>query len=140
VFDELFEGAHGRTLRLERLQLVAMGEEPFELACGIRGVVFGLARRKGFTIPRQRQRIDREEDEKVILAQGGDQGPFGEFEANGNRLTAEPRAQRADPRLNGLGRVLKLKALTCCGASSLETHIMFGIRPVDPNKGSKGVV
>ncbi len=140
VFDELFEGAHGRTLRLERLQLIAMGEEQFELEFGIRGVVFGPAGRKGFTIPRQCQRIDREEDQKVILAQGGDQGTFGEFEADGNGLTAEPRAQRSDPRLNGLGGVIELKALTFCGASSLETNIMFGICPVDPNKGSKCVV
>ena len=39
-----------------------------------------------------------------------------------------------------LGGVLELKALPFGGASSLETKIMFGIRPVDPNKGRKGVV
>jgi hypothetical protein len=49
-----------------------MGEKQFELEFSIRGVVFGPAGRKGFTIPRQRQGIDREEDQKVILAQGGD--------------------------------------------------------------------
>ena len=68
VCDERFEGAHGRTLRLERLQRVAMGEEECELACGMRGVVCGPARRKGFTVPRQRQWMDREKDEKVIRA------------------------------------------------------------------------
>ena len=67
VFDELGEGAHGGALRLERLQLVAMGEQQFELECGVCGVVFGPAGREGFAIPRQRQRIDREEDQKVIL-------------------------------------------------------------------------
>ena len=81
-----------------------------------------------------------EEDQKVILAQGGDQGTFGEFEADGHGLAVEPRAQRGDPRVDGLGGVLELEALTLCGASSLEAHIMFGIRPVDPNKGRKGVV
>jgi hypothetical protein len=69
-----------------------MGEEEFELECSIRGVVFGPARRKGFTIPRQRQGIDREEDEKVILAQGGDQGPFGEFEAERHGVAVKPGA------------------------------------------------
>ena len=84
VFDELVERAHGGALRLERLKLVAMGEEQCELECGIRRVVFGPAGGKGFTIARQRQRIDGKEDEKVIRAQGGDQGPFGEFEADRN--------------------------------------------------------
>src|SRR5229473_1330677 len=76
-FDELVERAHRGTLRLERLELVAMGEE--------------------------------------------------EFETDGNGLTAEPCTQRADPRLDGLGRVLEREALAFCGARSLETHIMFGI-------------
>ena len=86
VFDELCEGAHGGALRLERLQLVAMGEQQCELEGGVRGVVFGPAGREGFAIPRQRQRIDGEEDQKVILAQGGDQGAFVEFEADGHGL------------------------------------------------------
>ena len=140
VFDELGEGAHRGALWLERLQLVAMGQQQFELEFGIRGVVFGPARCEGFAIPRQRQRIDRKEDEKVILAQGRDHGPFGEFEADGHGLAFEPRTQRGDPRINGLRGVSELKALTFCGASGLETNIMFGICPVDPNKGSKGVV
>ena len=140
VFDELVERAHRGTLRLERLERVAMGEEQCALECGIGGVVCGPAGRKGVTIPRQRQRIEGEEDEKVIRAQGRDQGPFGACEADGNGVTAAPRAQRGAPRLNGLGRMSELKALTFCGASSLETHIMFGIRPVDPNKGRKGVM
>ena len=140
VFDELCEGAHRGALWLERLQLVAMGQQQFELEFGIRRVVFGPAGRKGFAIPRQRQRIDRKEDEKVILVQGRDNGPFGEFEADGHGLAVEPRTQRGDPRINGLRGVSELQALTFCGASSLETNIMFGICPVDPNKGSKGVV
>ena len=140
VFDELCEGPHRGALRREGGQLVAMGQQQFELEFGIGGVVFGPAGGKGFAIPRQRQRIDGEEDEKVILAQGGDQGPFVEFEADGHGLAVEPCAQRGDPRVNGLRGVLELKALPFCGASRLETPIMFGIRPVDPHKGRKGVV
>src|SRR5215831_10552153 len=84
--------------------------------------------------------IDREEDEKVILAQGGDQGPFGEFEAESHGVAVKPRTQGGDPRVDSLGRVLKLEALSFCSASRLEASIMFGIRPVDPNKGRKGGV
>ena len=94
VFDELCEGAHRGALRLERLQLVAMGEQQFELECGIGGVVFGPAGGEGFAIPRQRQGIDGKEHQKVIRAQGGDNGAFVEFQADGNGLAVEPRAQR----------------------------------------------
>ena len=60
VFDELREGAHRGALRIERLQLVAMGEQQFELEFGVGGVIFGPAGGKGFAIPCQGQGIDRE--------------------------------------------------------------------------------
>jgi hypothetical protein len=137
VFDELGEGAHRGALRMERLQLVAMGEQQCELECGVRGGVFGAAGREGVAIPRQRQGIEREEDQKVILAQGEDKGAFVEFETDGYGLAVEPRAQRGDPRVDGLGGVLELEAFTFCGASRLEAPIMFGISPVDTHKGCK---
>jgi len=140
VFDELGERAHGRTLRQERLQLVAMSEEEFELELSIRGVVFGPAGRKGFTIPRQRQGIDREEDEKVILAQGGDQGAFGEFEAESYGLAVKPGAERGDPRVDSLGRVRELEVFPLCRAGGLQAPVMLGIRPVEAHEGRKGVV
>src|SRR5215475_14620454 len=73
-FDELGEGAHRGTLRLERWELVAMSEQQCELEGGVRGGVLGPARREGFAIPRLGEGIDREEDEKVVLAQGGANG------------------------------------------------------------------
>ena len=73
-----------------------MGKQQFELPFGIREVIFGSTGRQGLAIPCQRQRIDREEGEKVILAKGRDHGSFGEFETDGNGLSAEPRAQRGD--------------------------------------------
>src|SRR5262245_29155942 len=47
---ELLEGAHGGAWWMERLQLVAMGEQPFELQCGIGGVIFGPTGREGFAV------------------------------------------------------------------------------------------
>jgi hypothetical protein len=110
------------------------------LECGVGGVVCGPAGRKGFAIPRQCQRMERAEDEKVRRAQGRDHGPCGACEAAGHGLAVAPRTQRGAPRLNGLRGVSELQARTFCGASRLETHIMCGICPVDPKKGSKGVV
>ena len=69
-----------------------MGEQQCELEGDVRGVVCGPAGREGVAIPRQRQGIDREEDQKVILAQGGDQGAFVECETDGYGLAIEPRA------------------------------------------------
>ena len=51
-------------------------------------------------------------------------------------LAVAPRAQGGDPRVDGLGRVLELKALPLGGARSLEAHIVCGIGPVDTHKGS----
>ena len=138
--DELFEGAHGRALRMEWLQLIPMCEEQFELQCGVAGIVFGPTRGEGFAIPCSCHRIEREEDQKVIRAQGEDQRPFVEFEAESHGLAVKPGAQRGDPRVNGLGRMRKLEVLPLWRASGLQASRMLGIRPVDTNKGCKGVV
>jgi len=62
------------------------------------------------------------------------------FEAESHGVAVKPRPQRGDPRVDSLGRMLKLEALPFRGASRLEAPIMFGISPVDPHKGRKGVV
>jgi hypothetical protein len=90
VFDQVGEDPPGRTRRLQRRQRVAMGEEPCERECGIGGVIFGAAGRKGLTRPRQGEGMDGQEDAKVLLAQGGNKGPCGACEADGNQSTAAP--------------------------------------------------
>jgi hypothetical protein len=92
VLDELGEGAQGGARRPARLQRGAMGEQPCELEGGGRGGVFGPAGRAGFALPRQPQGMEGEEAQKVILAQGGDQGAFGACETKGHGLAVEPRA------------------------------------------------
>jgi hypothetical protein len=140
VFDALCQGAHRGALWLERLQLIAMGQQQFELECGICGVVFGPAGGKGFTIPCQCQRIDGKEHQKVIRAQGGDNGPFVELEAYRNGVAIAPRAQRADPRVDGLGRVWEDEALSFGGACGLQADIMFALGPVETDEGRKFLV
>ena len=140
VFDELFQGAHRGALRIERLQRVAMGKPQCEREGGICGVVLGPTRCEGFARPRQRQRIDGEEGQKVLLSHGGDQGPLVACEADGKGWAVEPRAQRADPRVDSLGRVREDKVLSFRGASRLQADIMFAIGPVDTDEGSKFLV
>jgi hypothetical protein len=135
--DALCQGAQRGALRMERLQLVAMGQQPCKLQGGIGGVIFGPAGGKGFTIPRQCQRIDGKEPQKGIRAQGGDKGPFGACEADGDRFACEPLAQGPPPRLNGFWRVCEDEVLSLCGARGLYAHIMLGISPVEADKGSQ---
>jgi len=119
VFDELCQGAHRGALRMEWLQLVAMGQQQGELECGIGGGIFGSAGSKGFTIPRQCQRIDGKEPQKVIRAQGGANGTFVEFETDGDRFACEPLAQGTSPRLNGFWCVCEAAVLSLGGARCL---------------------
>jgi hypothetical protein len=119
VCDELGEGAHGRTLRLERRPRVARGEEQCELEGSVRGVVCGPAGGAGFAVPGHRHRIAGKEPQEVILAQGGDHGPFVALAADSHRLAVEARAEHPAPRVAGLGRVRKPAGLTFLRASSL---------------------
>jgi len=135
--DELGEGAHRGALRLERLQLIAMGEQECEWEFSVSGVIFGPAGGEGFAVPGQRNRIDGKEDQKVIRAQGGDKGTFVARKADGNGVAVAPRAQRAAPRVDGLGRVFEHEGLAFLSASGLEADIMFDIGPGDTNKGSE---
>ena len=57
-----------------------MGEEPFALEGGVSGMVFGPARGEGVALPRQCQRLDGQEDQQVIRAQGSDARAGVEFE------------------------------------------------------------
>src|SRR5713101_1755602 len=137
VCDEWCQGAHRGALGLERRQLIAMGQQQCELECGICGGVFGPAGGKGFAIPCQCQRIDGKEPQKVIRAQGGDNGTFVELEADRNGVAIEPRAQRADPRVDGLERVCEDAVLSFGGACGLQADIMFAIGPVETDEGRK---
>ena len=130
------ERAHAGARWLERRERIAMGEEPCALACGIRGGVCGPARGAGVARARQRQRREGQEDQQVIRAPGGAQGPLGACEADSHGGASAPCASRADPRREGPGRVRAREALACCGARSLETPLRCGIRPVKAHKGA----
>ena len=127
-------------LRLERLQRSAMGEQECELEGSVRGGIFGPAGGEGCAVPGQRHRMDGKKDQKVILAHGGDKGPCVARKADGNGGAGEPRAQRAAPRVDGLGGVCAPEGLAFLSASGLEADSMCGIGPVDPNKGRAGFV
>ena len=138
--DALGEGAPRGALRLERLQRMAMGEQECELECSVRGGICGPAGGEGCAVPGQSQRMDGKKDQQVIRAQGGAQGTFGARKAEGHGGAVAPRAQRAAPRVDGLGGVCEHEGRAFLRASGLEAAIMGGIGPVDPNTGREGFV
>jgi hypothetical protein len=134
---EWFEGAPGRTLGLKRRELIAMLEQEFKEAFGVRGVILGLAGGEGLAIPRQHEGIDGKEHQEIIRAQRRDDGALIEFKTDGTRLPGEPRAQGAHPRIDGVGPVCEAAELACRGARHLHTNIVCGISPVEPDEGCK---
>ena len=111
MFDELRQGAHGGALGDEGGELVAVFEEEFDLEFGIGGVIFGPARGKRFAVLGHGERIDGKEHEEIILAQRGHDGPFIEFQAHGDGLAVEPRAQGLDPRVDRFRTVFEAQKL-----------------------------
>jgi hypothetical protein len=119
------------------LQLVPVLEKEFDLEFRIGGVVFGSARDKRFAVPGHGERIDGKEHQKIILAQCRHDGPFVEFQAHRDRVSVESRAQGLDPRVDGFRAVCEAQERTPRSASGLSAAIVFGIRPIEPDKGGK---
>jgi len=138
--DERCEGTPSEAWGLERWELVPMRAQECERQGGGGGILWGSAGSAGCPRARYGQRLDREEPQKVIRAQGKDQRPCVECKAESHGLALKPGPPCRAPRVDGFGRVLALEARTLGGASRLETNIMVGIGPVDPNQGRKGVV
>jgi hypothetical protein len=137
VCDAWFQGAPGRALWGEGRPLGAVGAQPFERECRVGGVIRRAAGGQRFAVAREGQWIDGKEDEEVVCAQGTDDGPLVEFEADGDWLACAPLAQGTHPCLHGLWRVLEDEGLSCCGARRLSAHSLFGISPVEADKGRK---
>jgi len=102
MFHALCEGAHGRTLGLKRRELIAMLAQECKEACGVSGVILGLAGGEGLAIPRQHEGSDGKEHKEIVLAQRRDEGALIEVKTDGKRWPGEPRAQGAHPRSEGV--------------------------------------
>jgi hypothetical protein len=107
MFDELFESTHRGALGVEGLEFVARREQELKLKFGVSGIVLGVAGREGFAVLGQGQRIDGEQDQKVVFTQGIDERAFIEFEAHSNGASFEPLAYGTCPLIDGLWVVLK---------------------------------
>ena len=96
-----------------------MFEQQLDLALGIGGVIFGMARGERFAVLRQGERIDEKEHEEILGAQRVYDGPFMEFQAHSDGLSVEERAQGLDPHINRLGAVCEYEKLPSRSVRSL---------------------
>src|SRR5262249_42147556 len=103
----------------------------------IGGSIFGPARGKRFAVLRQGEWSDGKEHEKIIGAQRRHAGPFLEFQAHRDGLAVEAGTQGLDPRVDRFRAVLEDQKLSSCSASGWEADIVFGVSPIEANKGSK---
>jgi len=137
VCDELHSGAPRRALGRELGELVAVCEEQRDLEFSIGGIIFGPARGNRFAVLRQGERMDGKEHEEIIGTQRRHHGPFMEFQAHRDRLSVKAHGQGLDPGIDRFGAVCEHEKLTLRRASGLSAHIVFGIGPVEANKGGK---
>jgi hypothetical protein len=140
MVDELGQSAHLRALRGQGRACVTMREHEFELQLGVAEGVLGLAGGKGFTVACEHEGIDRQEHEEVIRVQRIHHRTLVAFEADGNRLPLEPRAQGAHPLIDGSRRMLEAGELALVGAGGLQTDLVLGIGPVEADEGRERVM
>jgi hypothetical protein len=117
-----------------------VSKQAFELEFGISGVIFRVAGGEGLAVPGEGERMNREQDEELVFAQCGAQGPLVEFQAHSDRLASKALAKGTDPLGNGCGSVGQNPALSFVGVSGLEAEIMLGIGPVDADESGEWLV
>src|SRR5262249_1997502 len=64
-------------------------------------------------------------------------GPFIQLKTHSNGLSVEPCAQGLDPRIDRFRAVFEAQKLSSLSTSGLEADIVFGVSPVQADKGGK---
>jgi hypothetical protein len=105
--DELLEGAHLGALGVERLKFLGVIQEQFERELSVGGIVFRAAVREHLAVLGKRGGIDGEQHDEFVLAQRIDDRALGEFQSDGDGLTAKAFAQVSSPFVDGFRAVLE---------------------------------
>jgi hypothetical protein len=137
VCDELGEGPHGGALGLEGLKLIPVFEEALDLECRSGRVVVGPARATRFAVPGHGERMDGKEPKAIVWTQCRHERPFVAFQAHRDRVSVEARPQGLAPRVAGFRAVCDAQALPLRRASGWSAAIVFGLRPIAPDKGGQ---
>ena len=130
MFAEQVELAGRDGLRLPGPELRPVGPDQVEQQGRIGGVVLRPAGREDFPIPGQRLRIDRIEDEKLVLHQRVDHGAFTLLDGDAHRPPAKPLPQLGRPGMQHIGPLLELQPLDRAAGHRLQLHRVVLIAPV----------
>lgn len=140
MFDDLLQGGHRSALGLEGFEPFGVLDQQVELQTGIGGIILGAAAGECFAILGQGLGVDGEQDDPVVLAQGGDQGSFVELEAYRGGLAIESALQAERPVLDGLGVMANDGLFIVIGICGPQTDIVLRVGPVNANeRGKSGI-
>ena len=89
VLNQALESAHGGPFAAQWGQAVEVMTEQVEGEEGILGVVLRSTGRECSTVLREHGWVDGEDDEEVVLEEGGDDGTAGELDADGDGPSTE---------------------------------------------------
>jgi hypothetical protein len=104
-----------------------MMEEQLEQIVSILRVIFGPAGRERFTVLGQRGRVDRVEDQKVILQERVDQWTTRLLQTDRNLLSGKAGAQCGGPCIKLFWGVLEDQGLFLAGRDVNQTDIVLGV-------------
>ena len=134
VIDEATQSAHRGALGLEAGELVGMAEEQLEDELGVGGVVLGAAGGEGLAVSSHGGGLDGEEDEKVVLEQGGDDGALAELQGDGDGRTTEALSELVGPGANSGRSMRKNGAHGLVDSRDDEADVVLLVGPVDADK------
>jgi hypothetical protein len=137
LLHQSLQGAHGRALRLQCGELIAVRHQPFERQLRVGGVVLGVAEAEGFAILRQRGRMDGKQHEAGIRLQRVDQWPLAQLQAHGDGASFEALLQPQRPLRQALWTMGQHAELARVVARRLQTDVVLAIRPVDADEGGR---
>jgi hypothetical protein len=96
---------------------------------------FGPARLEGLTVLREGQRIDRIQDQEVVLEKGIGDGSPGLFQGNGHAASFKALPQLLGPLVQGFGALLQSRRLAISPAGGFEAGHVKLIGPIQTNPG-----
>lgn len=125
-------------MRLKRGKSLRVTNQKIQSQFGIRGIILGAAGFEGLPVLGQRQRVDREEDEEVVLLKRIDDRPLGQLKSNGDGPT-KALQQGFRPFIDAPDLVGNATEFALLFTGGLKTDVVFGVRPVDANIGRKSL-
>src|SRR5262245_10942333 len=137
ALDEPLQRTHRHALRAQRRELVTMSEQQLERDLGVRSIVLGMARRESAAVLSEHVRIDRKQNEEVVLGERRDDWAAGKLQRHGNASSPEALLESTGPSLDRGRTMFDDSALETLQPGHVEADVVLAICPIEPDEGSK---